>query len=320
MSNQTLLVAVLISLSVLAGRSNLSAQTDSLVDCFPLSIANQWTYRFEYSYWVHESPIIWMRNDSGTVNQKVVAKVDYPDSVLWTLSESRMYHVHQGSAADGFTDSTLSDSMRYVLVELKTDRHRLYQETSYDQFHWDGHYERAYFSVFPFWRDPWDSLRVYRFCPVDSASSIGFDLSGSYARPNARTFALKKDIGLDTLQMSGTVTLDNQGSKFSLLSHIITDVSKGLLESVPKTFSLFQNYPNPFNPSTTIRYALPGRSNVTLAVLNMLGQQVATLVNGEIEAGHHEVQFDAPGLASGVYFYRLQAGGYTQTRKLLLVR
>ncbi len=89
---------------------------------------------------------------------------------------------------------------------------------------------------------------------------------------------------------------------------------------IPASMELSQNYPNPFNPSTTIRYALPPRSHVTLTVFNMLGQQVATLVNGEVEAGYREVQFNASGLASGVYFYRIQAGDYTQVRKLCLIR
>jgi hypothetical protein len=85
-------------------------------------------------------------------------------------------------------------------------------------------------------------------------------------------------------------------------------------------FALDQNYPNPFNPTTTIRYSLPGRVQVTLSVYNTLGQQVARLISGERAAGTHEVQFNASGLASGVYFYRLQAGSYTETKKLLLVR
>jgi hypothetical protein len=83
---------------------------------------------------------------------------------------------------------------------------------------------------------------------------------------------------------------------------------------------LRQNYPNPFNPSTTIRYGLPHRSTVQLTVFNTLGQQVATLVQGEQEAGYHEVRFDASGLSSGVYFYRLSAGTYVETRKLLLLK
>ncbi len=83
---------------------------------------------------------------------------------------------------------------------------------------------------------------------------------------------------------------------------------------------LDQNYPNPFNPSTTIRYGLPERSHVSLAVYNTLGQQVTVLQNGEQEAGYHDVKFDASSLPSGVYFYRLQAGSYVETRKLCLVR
>jgi hypothetical protein len=88
----------------------------------------------------------------------------------------------------------------------------------------------------------------------------------------------------------------------------------------PLTYRLEQNYPNPFNPSTTIRYGLPSHSHVTLTVFNTLGQRVATLVEGEQEAGFHEAVFDASALASGVYLYRLTAGSFVETRKLVLVR
>jgi len=89
---------------------------------------------------------------------------------------------------------------------------------------------------------------------------------------------------------------------------------------MPLEFTLFQNYPNPFNPATTIRYSLPGRAHVTLSVYNTLGQEVARLINGECSAGIHDVQFSASGLASGVYFYRIQAGSFVQTRKLLFMK
>jgi photosystem II stability/assembly factor-like uncharacterized protein len=88
----------------------------------------------------------------------------------------------------------------------------------------------------------------------------------------------------------------------------------------PNSPELEQNYPNPFNPSTTIRYGLPHSSHVTLTVYNTLGQQVAQLVNEQQQAGFHDAVFLGDGLASGVYFYRLQAGDYTSTRKLLLLR
>ena len=83
---------------------------------------------------------------------------------------------------------------------------------------------------------------------------------------------------------------------------------------------MLENYPNPFNPATTIRYGLPQRAHITLAVYNMLGQQVAMLINREDEPGQHEVFFDAGDLASGVYFYRLQAGERSETRKLILTK
>ncbi len=91
-------------------------------------------------------------------------------------------------------------------------------------------------------------------------------------------------------------------------------------QQMPTCFSLSQNYPNPFNPSTIIRYSLQDHSDVTLLIFDVLGQQVAELVNNEMEAGHHEVRFDASHLASGVYFYRLTAGTFVESKKLLLLR
>jgi hypothetical protein len=101
---------------------------------------------------------------------------------------------------------------------------------------------------------------------------------------------------------------------------VVTGISVHQAESLPERFVLEQNYPNPFNPSTTLRYGLPQSAIVTLTVYNTLGQRIAELVNGPQDAGYHEVKFDASGLASGAYFYRLQAGTFIQTRKLLLLR
>jgi hypothetical protein len=102
---------------------------------------------------------------------------------------------------------------------------------------------------------------------------------------------------------------------------VVTDVNQSEnTHSRPSEFSLSQNYPNPFNPTTTIRYGLPNRSHATLTVYNTLGQQVARVVDGDMEAGYHEVKFDGSGLASGVYLYRLKAGNFIQARKLLLLK
>jgi hypothetical protein len=100
---------------------------------------------------------------------------------------------------------------------------------------------------------------------------------------------------------------------------MITSVPPSLA-GVPEEVSLNQNYPNPFNPSTTISYQLPTQSHVTLKVFDVLGREVATLVNGVEEPGYKSVTFDATKMSSGLYFYRLTAGSYVDTKKLLLLK
>ena len=103
--------------------------------------------------------------------------------------------------------------------------------------------------------------------------------------------------------------------------------SDGTTIDLPKEFALEQNYPNPFNPTTTVRYALPSNSIVTLKVFNVLGQIVATLVSGVLNAGYQSVEWNAANIASGVYFYRLEATSianpskrFTQVKKMLLLK
>ncbi|MFN0158538.1 MAG: reprolysin-like metallopeptidase [Bacteroidota bacterium] len=103
---------------------------------------------------------------------------------------------------------------------------------------------------------------------------------------------------------------------FSRLATSVGEIEPG----IPSEFVLSQNYPNPFNPSTVISYALPREIDVRLEVFNLLGERVALLVDEKMSAGYHSAIFDALGLSSGLYLYRLQAGEFEQTRKLTLVR
>ncbi len=91
-------------------------------------------------------------------------------------------------------------------------------------------------------------------------------------------------------------------------------------EAMPTTYALQQNYPNPFNPSTTIKFSVPKAGNVRLVVYDVLGKEVATLVNNFLNAGQYNFQFNASNLASGIYLYRLEAGSFTQTNKMLLMK
>jgi len=107
----------------------------------------------------------------------------------------------------------------------------------------------------------------------------------------------------DTLYIENTVDVEDQGTLLS-----------------PNSYNLAQNYPNPFNPTTTIQYSIPQHSNVTLKVYDILGNEVATLVNEEKGRGVYSVSFDASQLSSGIYLYRLQAGSFIETKKMILLR
>ena len=104
------------------------------------------------------------------------------------------------------------------------------------------------------------------------------------------------------------------------LSDMVVGVQEKQALHAPASFRLMQNYPNPFNPSSTIIFELPRESFVSLKVYNALGQEVATLVNEKREAGKHEVKFNAATLPSGVYYYRLTGSGFTDVKKLMLIK
>jgi hypothetical protein len=99
-----------------------------------------------------------------------------------------------------------------------------------------------------------------------------------------------------------------------------TTAVQGTEAGVPSRFTLEQNYPNPFNPSTTIEYALTKSERVSLTVFDVLGRNVATLVDGHRDAGVHRTVFDAGALPSGVYFFQLKAGTLSDSKKMLLTR
>jgi len=89
---------------------------------------------------------------------------------------------------------------------------------------------------------------------------------------------------------------------------------------IPNQFSLSQNYPNPFNPNTVISFQLAVNSFAMLKVYDLLGREVATLVNEQLQPGTYEVDWDGNGFASGVYYYKLAAGDYTETKKMVLIK
>jgi hypothetical protein len=106
----------------------------------------------------------------------------------------------------------------------------------------------------------------------------------------------------------------------NLVVQAVTGIGTQSEGNTPGSFSLEQNFPNPFNPSTRITYSIPARQFVSLKVYNLLGQEVAALVDGEQSAGTHTVVWNAANVSGGVYFYRLQAGSFAAVKRMVLVK
>ncbi|MCS6990157.1 MAG: T9SS type A sorting domain-containing protein [Chloroherpetonaceae bacterium] len=171
-----------------------------------------------------------------------------------------------------------------------------------------------------------DGVRL-SWTTASELNNAGFEVQRSTNQANWTTLGFVRGAGTTTeAQSYSFLDASATGRVFYRLKQIdfdgqfeysnVIEVNAGL----PKTFALEQNYPNPFNPTTTIAYQLPTASDVSLKVYDMLGKEVTTLVNARQDAGAYSVNFNANNLASGLYFYRLQAGNFVQTRKMMLVK
>ncbi|MDZ7401078.1 MAG: T9SS type A sorting domain-containing protein [candidate division KSB1 bacterium] len=171
---------------------------------------------------------------------------------------------------------------------------------------------------------------------TDQASGQSYVLTERYADTNG-AIDEKQEVTVDVSPLAGASIVIRPelggpavvGKQFSYkLGHIYIEQPKALpkprpqqLKTLePETFAITQNYPNPFNACTHIQYSLAEAGKVKLAVYDLLGREVAILVNQHQPAGYYEVTFDGRDLASGIYIYRLEAGAYVAIRKLVLVR
>jgi hypothetical protein len=171
------------------------------------------------------------------------------------------------------------------------------------------------------------SMQVYALTMSGTNLFAGTYGGGVFLSTNNGTSWIDVNSGLAntnvlSLAVSGTnlfAGTDGAGVWRRPLSEMITSIET-ISADLPTHFSLEQNYPNPFNPTTTISFSLPLKAFASLEVFDALGREVSTLVSEELSAGKYSTQWNTAGLVSGVYFYRLQAGAFVETKKLILLR
>jgi hypothetical protein len=162
---------------------------------------------------------------------------------------------------------------------------------------------------------PDDSLR-WEFSVSDESLKFQFNAESAELTLTASDF-------LGTVRLRFTVTDDSAASSTdSVLVNVTADPTAidELTSLIPKTYSLSQNYPNPFNPLTHIKFGMPKAGDVVVEIYNILGQRVKTLWTGFKPAGYHIIDFNAAGLSTGIYFYRMQAVDYTKIKKMILMK
>ena len=137
---------------------------------------------------------------------------------------------------------------------------------------------------------------------------------------------IRKDASANCSTTTFSTTVCNNTASYNMTSGTLYAFYNGLVgisnngNELPTEFSLKQNYPNPFNPSTSISYGVPKAGLVKLVVYDVLGREISTLVNERKEAGMYNVNFDASSLTSGVYFYKVESGDFSETKKMILIK
>lgn len=176
---------------------------------------------------------------------------------------------------------------------------------------------------------PRNPILIWRASPSASSYRVQVSLNSVFSSTVIDTTVADTTVQLKTLEPNTryywrvNASSDKGTSDYSTIASFITGdkvVSVNDFDNLPNDYELLQNYPNPFNPSTTISFKLPQKSFVRLQLFDMLGKVVMNIAEGEYEAGKHNVELNVPHLSSGIYFYKINAGQFSQVKKLILMK
>lgn len=298
----------------------ISSVTDgSLSDVFPLSVGNQWLYRYFVDAYSYPSGNPFSEEvDTGLVRYTVVGRITSIDSTRWQLQVvSLIWHYHrQWNWSEGaWKDSSfsISDTSITELIERHAGQHQLYRRV-------DPYAVRR--EVFSFTAEYVDTIPVYRYQAVGLADTVAIkSWIPGYPNPYLRSvLTFKKGTGLiRNSYNSGTVDGGTR-CEHVLIASTITQVRSQEDQQVPSSLLLFQNYPNPFNARTNISFHLQGMGWATVIVYDALGRERARLFDGLAQWGLTTISWNTDQAPSGVYFCRLVSGSVTTARSMLLLK
>jgi hypothetical protein len=267
-------------------------------------------------------------------------------ALLWQQSSPLVdrYWVERDTSMSfgtSIVDSLVTDTSQ-VVAQLQHDERYWWRVRAHNQYGWGEYSEARNFLVYmqipaaPLLIGPTDGMIVTDDSVVfnweASPGAELYEIQVSEMTDFSSLFAETDSIASTSISVMGFVsgqayywrvrgsnTLgESDWSEVWEFSVLITDVS--LEEGHPRRFRLGQNYPNPFNPTTSIRIEIGNPEFVSLIVFDLLGREVATLVNKELQPGRYDLSFDASGLSSGMYFYRIRAGAFQANARMMLVR
>lgn len=238
--------------------------------------------------------------NNETVNQPTQAGLDVVQYVDYTWEDDKIFY--------DLTNNVLTQfDIHHVGIKILSE-----QTTSGQVFKWFDGYEvldTLYYNMMNAGTFTTDTLIT------DADGGVGI-LGGEHSTlspSDSKKVYFAVSVGSTGTEMLANMQLAQQ--KYNQLTSVESD-----LNNIPSDYVLNQNYPNPFNPNTTIQFSLPKSDFVSLKVYDVLGNQVSDLVNQNLPAGNHKVDFNATNLSSGTYLYRISAGSYTETKKMTLIK
>lgn len=291
-----------------------SSFSQSFSDYFPLKIGEQFRYNYrsiEKEYF-DIAFMNKMTTDSGTIHYTFIDSSNEDSVISWNVEEEDSVIRHIQDYFNNLdTMYLIKSTVKYQLYEYMDSLHTINCKPYFPPF------------TFPIsWYFGYISSPVYRY-GVDSTYKFKVDVQSI---PGSTwsfmdTLLFQRDEGLiyaKSITNKGPNTpyyYEWEASLISRVTNVESDMNK-----IPTEFKLFQNYPNPFNPDTKITYLIPYTGFVSLKVYDIIGKEIATLVAEVKSAGKYEINFKANNLSSGVYFYRIKVGNFSDTKKFIIIR